>query len=755
MSVPRTNAVVHHLRRAAILRDGGGQTDGELLTAFLARRDQAAFEALVRRHGPMVHGVCSRLLRDHQDAEDAFQVTFLVLVRKATSVVPREQVGNWLYGVAYRTALEARRAKARRRVKEQHVKPQPYAPGAPDASWQELHDALDHALSCLPDKYRLPIVLCDLEGRTRKEVARQLQLPEGTLSNRLAGGRKLLAKRLSAKGLALSAGSLAWLMGEQAASGSVPATLIATTVNTAYALAAGSAATGAVSAKVSLLMQKVMKTMLLTKIKVIGILTLSLTALTSVTSAVSYRALAAGEPQSRAVVLHVARADEPNRVPHDGQRAQKVESPKPLSAEQVLDDLYRGYVKENGQYLTYLKRLRGLEPRYRDSNEWKKWYFGALGQVSSLVGRQREALTCFDQAARDPWKGADPDAWAGYEAPDALETILQMAEGRQVIMINKDQGAPRHRGFILMMLNGLYRRGFRYFAVETLSTDDTQLQQRGYPTLDTGMVDPMDADLVRTALRLGYRVVPYEFEKSRSPMTSNDPARAQNERESEQAKNLKERILAKDPKAKILVSAGFSQIWKKPTAWDLGRTNPVDKTRAGKWVEYRPMAVNFKAITGIDPLCVGQDEMTERGSPTAENPDYRLAIERGLLKDKAIVLRDRKTKAYYGPAESEGKYDLVVFHPRSTYENGRPTWLRLGGMRQPLSLPEQHKPPKGSSYLAQAFYAAEDSSKAAPVDQIEYRAGEPVPCLWLPAGEFHVRILDEAGKTVHEFTVKK
>src|SRR6516165_8803988 len=110
--------VIKRLRDVGLRRGGAGLTDGELLGAFVARRDDACFEALVHRHGPMVLGVCRRLLRDPHDAEDAFQATMLVLARKAGSVVPREAVGNWLYGVAFRTALEARRLAVRRRARE-------------------------------------------------------------------------------------------------------------------------------------------------------------------------------------------------------------------------------------------------------------------------------------------------------------------------------------------------------------------------------------------------------------------------------------------------------------------------------------------------------------------------------------------------------------------------------------------------------------------------------------------------------------
>src|SRR5262245_14764124 len=191
MATDSPNSVLPHLRRVVLLRDGGGMTEGQLLDCFLASRDEAAFEALVRRLGPMVLGVCRRILGDPHDVEDAFQATFLVAVRKAASVRPRELFGNWLYGVAYRTALVARARIIRRRAREKQFEDLPHPPQVePESSWQELRPFLDQEVSRLPDKYRLPVVLCDLEGRSRQEVARQLRLPEGTVSSRLAAARK-------------------------------------------------------------------------------------------------------------------------------------------------------------------------------------------------------------------------------------------------------------------------------------------------------------------------------------------------------------------------------------------------------------------------------------------------------------------------------------------------------------------------------------------------------------------------------------
>src|SRR5207245_2799995 len=137
MPTSPTTSVIEHLRRAALLRDGAGLGDGELLGRFLERRDEAALAALVRRHGPMVWGVCRRLL-NHHDAEDAFQATFLVLVRKAASIVPREMVGNWLYGVAHQMALQAKRTAARRRAKEVQVPVMPDTAAVQQDQWSDV-----------------------------------------------------------------------------------------------------------------------------------------------------------------------------------------------------------------------------------------------------------------------------------------------------------------------------------------------------------------------------------------------------------------------------------------------------------------------------------------------------------------------------------------------------------------------------------------------------------------------------------------
>jgi RNA polymerase sigma-70 factor (ECF subfamily) len=264
----RLGRVLQYLRQADSVR--AGLTDGQLLDHFIARGEEAAFEALLRRHGPMVLGVCRRVLNHDHDAEDAFQATFLVLVRKAASIVPRERVGNWLYGVAYRTALKARAAAAKRRVKERRARPLPQRDPNEDPVGEDVRLLLDRELNRLPEKYRLPIVLCDLEGRTRKEVARQLGWPEGTLSSRLATARTRLARRLSRQsGLALSGGAFALALAQGAAAAGVPGPLVTGTVKAATQVAAGqAAAVGAISVRVGALMEGVLRAMLLSRLKI-------------------------------------------------------------------------------------------------------------------------------------------------------------------------------------------------------------------------------------------------------------------------------------------------------------------------------------------------------------------------------------------------------------------------------------------------------------------------------------------------------
>jgi RNA polymerase sigma factor (sigma-70 family) len=277
MPTSQMGEVIQRLRRAVLLRDGAELTDGQLLENYISRRDEAALAVLVRRHGPMVWGVCRRVLRDYHDAEDAFQAAFLVFVRKAASVASRELLANWLYGVAHQTALKARATAARRKERERQVKEMPEPAAAEQDLWLDLQPLLDEELSRLPDKYRSVLVLCDLEGKTRKEAARLLGCPEGTVGGRLARARVMLAKRLAQRGVALSGGTLAAVLSQNAASAGVPFSVVSSTIKAATLVTAGQAAASLISVKVAALTEGVMKAMLLTKLKnaMVGLLVIA------------------------------------------------------------------------------------------------------------------------------------------------------------------------------------------------------------------------------------------------------------------------------------------------------------------------------------------------------------------------------------------------------------------------------------------------------------------------------------------------
>jgi RNA polymerase sigma factor (sigma-70 family) len=245
--------VLWHLRQAALRSDGATRSDGELLDRFRTDRDEAAFALLVRRHGPMVLGVCRRTLRNEADAEDAFQATFLVLARRAHTVSPADRVGTWLYGVAYNTARKARTTNRRRLARERRAGEARLPADRDDRS--DLREVLDVELNRLPERFRAAVLVCDLEGESLQEAARRLDCPLGTVASRLARARHMLRQGLARRGLAVAA-----VLAAGTASAAVPARL---------AMLTSRAATGAIpiSQPVLALTQGVIQTMFLAKVK--------------------------------------------------------------------------------------------------------------------------------------------------------------------------------------------------------------------------------------------------------------------------------------------------------------------------------------------------------------------------------------------------------------------------------------------------------------------------------------------------------
>jgi len=265
MAARQRVAVLEQLRTLFSAGTAAGLDDGQLLKRFVDRRDKAAFAALLARHRPLVLGACRRLLVNPVDVEDAFQATFLVLVRKASSLRNRHLLGTWLYKVAYRVALRAR-AEANRQIPPARERTAP-AP-VEDLERRELRVVIDEEILRLPWRYRLPVVLCYLEGLSHEEAAPELGCPLGTVNSRLAMAREKLRARLSRRGLASSGVIMGAASLPGVAEAAVPAGMLQVTLRAALRVANESAVAGAASATVVVLTEGMLRAMIMSKIKV-------------------------------------------------------------------------------------------------------------------------------------------------------------------------------------------------------------------------------------------------------------------------------------------------------------------------------------------------------------------------------------------------------------------------------------------------------------------------------------------------------
>ena len=293
-----------------------GQSDAQLLERFIEQRDPGAFEALMGRHGPMVLSVCRGILRDPNDAEDAFQATFLVMVRKASTIRGRRVVGSWLYRVAHRVAIQANKAAARRRAHEKEAgqmatASRPSGPTIPD----EVLPALHEEIARLPEKHRLALVLCDLEGMTQFQAAGELDWSERTLRRRLAEARERLKSQLARRGLVPDDAMLGAVFLRKARA-TVPPAWKEATVRAALDILNHAVGVGLGSMAAQSLTREVLKTMLLQKLKLAS--AALITAGVTVWAASATLISRGGEPGKKAEVSAsalVARQAEPAAAP--------------------------------------------------------------------------------------------------------------------------------------------------------------------------------------------------------------------------------------------------------------------------------------------------------------------------------------------------------------------------------------------------------------------------------------------------------
>jgi RNA polymerase sigma factor (sigma-70 family) len=266
MLAVHANPVLQFLRQLRVAGGTAHLPDRDLLQRFVRQRDETAFAALVQRHGPIVLRVCLQVLHQEQNAEDAFQATFLILSRKAASLRKRDSLASWLYGVAHHAAMDLKRTIDRRRCRENLARPPSQTDPLAALTVREGQEILHQELSRLPEKYRAPLVLCCLEGLARDEAARQLAWPLGKLKYRLEQARKLLSARLLRRGFTLSAALATSALSERGASAALPTRLVNLTVEAAKLVVPGGASSSVVSASVATLTEGVLSAMTLSKL---------------------------------------------------------------------------------------------------------------------------------------------------------------------------------------------------------------------------------------------------------------------------------------------------------------------------------------------------------------------------------------------------------------------------------------------------------------------------------------------------------
>lgn len=339
----------------------------------------------------------------------------------------------------------------------------------------------------------------------------------------------------------------------------------------------------------------------------------------------------------------------------------------------------------------------------------------------SFIGEYWKALEIWDtkRGGRRPMTASDSAYFDRFHPVEALQYISLAASGRQIVIINEAHHQPQHRVFTTQLLRALYQKGFRYLALEDLNYTDTLIGRRGYPLTGSGyyIVEPRLGNLVRQALAIGYTLWPYEWKDV-------------GDRERGQARNLA-RLFEQDKQARVLVHCGFDHVIEgKHEYWD------------------RAMAGWLKDITGIDPLTISQVQMTERSSPSRQDPHFEMHD----LPYSAVYL-DSLGRPFNG-RQGKDQYDIELFHPRTSMVYGRPNWLTNDSDKAWVQVPRR-KIRTGFPCLVEARLRSEGPD-AIPVDVAVFDTGKEWPALALFPGKYTLRIRDGNNKVQElRLTVKK
>ncbi|GLQ87492.1 hypothetical protein GCM10007898_10580 [Dyella flagellata] len=302
-----------------------------------------------------------------------------------------------------------------------------------------------------------------------------------------------------------------------------------------------------------------------------------------------------------------------------------------------------------GQYMRMRQAYAGDDsPAFRlIFGQYIAWYLSFLGDYP--LAMKSFSIAQLPQASDKPSPLEN-----GYAARPALDAIPDLAKNYQVVLLNEAHNVALTRSLTVPLLSRLYAQGFRYFAAETLAQSDTNLQTRGYPVVDSGFYtqEPVYGEMVRTALKLGFKVIAYEA-------TSNTSSA--DEREAEQARHLYDSVFKHDPNARLVINAGYEHIVK-----------------SGVYLGGESMAEHLYKLSGASMLAVDQTAMYPHPSSQNDHP-YYTAVMKQLQPQAPIVFVDAQGK----PWSLRSAYDVTVFFPPEKLERGRPTWLSLGGLRHP------------------------------------------------------------------------
>lgn len=369
-----------------------------------------------------------------------------------------------------------------------------------------------------------------------------------------------------------------------------------------------------------------------------------------------------------------------------------------------------GHERE-GRLLAALAELEASLETYKRSM-YHGFLLQKMGWLYSYLGETVQALRVHDESSGPEGHQGALAIDSSHEARDAVEVIAKAAERHQLVLLNEAHHMPLHRAFALRLLRPLWERGFRYLAMESLDDEDTELNTRGYPLKKSRgyLQEPVYSELVRSARALGFQIVPYEYIPEKPCNAVTDPVeRCQNVREQGQARNIQERILRQDPRARVFVYAGYGHI----------------REEKGSVI---PMAVYLKELTGLDPLTIDQTTMVEMSEPKYENPFYLGAVEqRGITRATVFVGRDG---SYWKEPVSRYAVDMFVFHPRTRLEHGRPEWMKLEGARTLRPLPAEVC--TGPLPCMVEVFLEREGLGAMPVDRVVVREGQERPWLALP-----------------------